>query len=57
MPTGRVGGARGAREADVDEDRIQREAEIVLQFGLLGTEYATAVAQGTLAASMVGPVP
>jgi hypothetical protein len=41
----------------VDEERIQREAEAMLQFGLLGTEYATEVGQGTLVASMVGPMP
>jgi hypothetical protein len=32
----------------VDETRIQREAEAMLQFGILGQQYATAVKQGTL---------
>jgi NitT/TauT family transport system substrate-binding protein len=41
----------------VDEERIEREAEVMLQFGVLGTEYATEVGQGTLIASMVGPAP
>jgi hypothetical protein len=41
----------------VDEERIQREAEVMLQFGVLSAEYATEVGQGTLVASMVGPVP
>jgi ABC-type nitrate/sulfonate/bicarbonate transport system substrate-binding protein len=39
----------------VDQERIQREAEVMLQFGVLGPEYSTAVGQGTLIASMVGP--
>jgi NitT/TauT family transport system substrate-binding protein len=39
----------------VDKERIQREAQVMLQFGVLGTEFATQVAQGTLVASMVGP--
>lgn len=41
----------------VDEERIQREANLMLQFGVLGTEYAKEVGQGTLVSSMVGPVP
>jgi len=41
----------------VDEERIQREAQVMLQFGVLGTEYAAQVRQGTLAASMVAPGP
>ncbi len=41
----------------VDEERIQREAQVMLQFGVLGTEYTTQVGQGTLVASMVGPAP
>ena len=41
----------------VDEERIQREADLMLQFGVLGTEYAKEVGQGTLVSSMGGPVP
>ena len=41
----------------VDEERIQREAQVMLQFGVLGTEYAAQVRQGSLAASMVAPAP
>jgi len=41
----------------VDETRIQRTAEAMLQFGLLGQQYAAEVQQGTLVASMIGPAP
>ena len=41
----------------VDETRIQRTAEAMLQFGLLGQQYATEVQQGTLVGSMIGPAP
>jgi NitT/TauT family transport system substrate-binding protein len=37
----------------VDEKGIQREAEAMLQFGMLGSEYATEVQQGVLVESMV----
>jgi NitT/TauT family transport system substrate-binding protein len=37
----------------VDETRIQREAEAMLEFGLLGTQYATEVNNGSLIHSMV----
>jgi hypothetical protein len=39
----------------VDETRIQRTAEAMLQFGLLGKQYATEVQQGTLVRSMIAP--
>jgi len=39
----------------VDETRIQRVAVAMLQFGLLGQQYATEVDRGTLVESMVGP--
>ncbi len=39
----------------VDETRIQRTAEAMLEFGLLGKQYATEVQQGTLVGSMIGP--
>jgi NitT/TauT family transport system substrate-binding protein len=38
----------------VDETRIQRVAAAMLQFGLLGQQYATEVERGTLVGSMVG---
>jgi NitT/TauT family transport system substrate-binding protein len=38
----------------VDQERIQREAEVMLQFGVLGPEYSVAVGRGTLVTSMVG---
>jgi NitT/TauT family transport system substrate-binding protein len=41
----------------VDTRRIQRTAEAMLQFGLLGQQYATEVQQGTLVGSMIGPAP
>jgi len=37
--------------------RIQRTAEAMLQFGLLGQQYAAKVQQGTLVESMIGPAP
>jgi NitT/TauT family transport system substrate-binding protein len=43
-PTGRV-----------NQGRVQRVAAAMLQFGLLGQQYAAAVEQGTLVGSMVGP--
>jgi NitT/TauT family transport system substrate-binding protein len=39
----------------VDARRIQRTAEAMLQFGLLGQQYAAEVQQGTLVQSMIGP--
>jgi len=39
----------------VDETRIQRVAAAMLQFGMLGQQYATEVERGTLVESMVGP--
>jgi len=39
----------------VDETRIQRVAAAMLQFGMLGRQYATEVERGTLVESMVGP--
>jgi NitT/TauT family transport system substrate-binding protein len=39
----------------VDETRIQRVATAMLQFGMLGRQYATEVQRGTLVQSMVGP--
>jgi NitT/TauT family transport system substrate-binding protein len=38
----------------VDETRIQRVATAMLQFGMLGQQYATEVERGTLVESMVG---
>jgi NitT/TauT family transport system substrate-binding protein len=37
----------------VDETQIQRTAEAMLQYGLLGTQYTTEVQQGTLVRSML----
>jgi NitT/TauT family transport system substrate-binding protein len=39
----------------VDETRIQRTAEAMLQFGLLGRQYTAEVQQGTLIRSMIPP--
>jgi NitT/TauT family transport system substrate-binding protein len=39
----------------VDETRIQRTADAMLQFGLLGQQYTTEVQQGTLVRSMIAP--
>ncbi len=39
----------------VDETRMQRTAEAMLQFGMLGPQYETEVKQGTLVKSMIGP--
>jgi hypothetical protein len=38
----------------VNETRIQRTADAMLQFGILGSQYAAEVQQGTLIRSMVG---
>jgi hypothetical protein len=38
----------------VDQTRIQRVAQAMLQFGFLGSRYAAEVERGTLVASMVG---
>jgi len=38
----------------VDQTRIQRVAQAMLQFGFLGWKYASEVERGTLVASMVG---
>ena len=39
----------------VDEQRIQRTAEAMFQFGMLGQQYASEVEQGTLVKSMISP--
>ena len=39
----------------VDETQIQRTAEAMLQYGLLGTEYTVEVQHGTLVRSMINP--
>ena len=39
----------------VDERRMQRTADAMLQFGMLGPQYQTEVKQGTLVKSMIGP--
>jgi NitT/TauT family transport system substrate-binding protein len=39
----------------VDVSRIQRTAEAMLQYGLLGQQYAAEVQQGTLVKSMIDP--
>ncbi len=39
----------------VDERRMQRTADAMLQFGMLGPQYETEVEQGTLVKSMIGP--
>jgi NitT/TauT family transport system substrate-binding protein len=39
----------------VDETRMQRTAEAMLQFGILGKQYTAAVEQGTLIKSMMAP--
>jgi NitT/TauT family transport system substrate-binding protein len=39
----------------VDETRMQRTANAMLQFGILGSQYASQVRQGTLIRSMCGP--
>ncbi len=39
----------------VDETRIQRTAEAMLEFGLLSQQYAAEVRQGTLVRSMIAP--
>jgi NitT/TauT family transport system substrate-binding protein len=41
----------------VNEERIQREAAVMLDFGALSQQYATEVGQGTLVRSMIGPAP
>jgi NitT/TauT family transport system substrate-binding protein len=41
----------------VDKASIQREAEAMLQFGILGSEYTTEVEQGALIESMISPAP
>lgn len=38
----------------VNEARIEREAQVMLQFGMLSSKYATEVSQGTLVRSMIG---
>ena len=37
----------------VDETQIQRTADAMLQYGLLGTQYTAEVQQGTLVRSMI----
>ena len=39
----------------VDETQIQRTAEAMLQYGLLGTQYTAEVQQGTLVRAMINP--
>ena len=39
----------------VSKARIQRVAAAMLQFGLMGPQYAPEVEQGTLVATLVGP--
>jgi hypothetical protein len=39
----------------VDEQRMQRTADAMLQFGLLAGQYAAEVRQGTLIRSMTSP--
>jgi NitT/TauT family transport system substrate-binding protein len=39
----------------VDETRMQRTADAMLQFGMLGEQYAAEVQRGTLIRSMCGP--
>jgi hypothetical protein len=39
----------------VNEGRIQRVAAAMLQFGLLGQQYAAEVEHGTLVESMIRP--
>ena len=39
----------------VDETQIQRTADAMLQYGLLGTQYTAEVQQGTLVRSMINP--
>ena len=39
----------------VDGKRIQRTADAMLQFGMLGPQYVTEVEQGTLVKSMIVP--
>jgi hypothetical protein len=39
----------------VDETRVQRTANAMLQFGILDKQYAGPVQQGTLIRSMCGP--
>ena len=53
---GRVTGVMalpGFPTGPVDEQRVQRVAEVMLEFGVLGPEYGTIVKQGTLIRSMV----
>ena len=47
----------GFPTSPVDEERMQRTAEAMLQFGMLGPQYHTEVEQGTLVKSMIGPTP
>ena len=39
----------------VDQSRIQRTADAMLEFGMLGQQYTSEVEQGTLVKSMIGP--
>ena len=39
----------------VDEQRIQRTAEAMLEFGMLGQQDRSEVVQGTMVKSMIGP--
>jgi NitT/TauT family transport system substrate-binding protein len=39
----------------VDDKRMQRTANAMLQFGMLGQQYTSEVEQGTLVKSMIGP--
>jgi hypothetical protein len=44
-----------AASGPVNQGRIQRVAAAMLQFGLLGQQYAAEVEQRTVVGSMVGP--
>jgi hypothetical protein len=39
----------------VDQSRIQRTADAMLEFGMLGQQYTSEVEQGTPVKSMIGP--
>jgi hypothetical protein len=40
----------------VNDERMQRTADPMLQFGILAPQYATEVCNGTLVRSMIDPV-
>jgi hypothetical protein len=39
----------------VNEQRMQRTADVMLQFGVVAPQYAAEVRQGTLTTSMISP--